>query len=146
MKLRLAASSAVIALVATAGLFSAGTASANTTGRVCRNPDVSADGLNVHTCISGDGGRTLTATADTSGGNNTTINLCVKVVDGSQHDVPGSENCAWGVNGPHGHVSSNPVTVPYGTYYAVSYFTSPTYWYGGESRPISVFPPCPRCV
>jgi hypothetical protein len=56
----------------------------------------------------------------------------VEVVDANQNLVPGSRNCRlqWG---PSGHVDGNTVTLAPGLYYAVSYFTSPTYWYGGET-------------
>ncbi|MEU8691349.1 hypothetical protein [Streptomyces sp. NPDC048665] len=40
--------------------------------------------------------------------------------------------------GPSGTVWSHPVTVGPGTYYSVSYFTSPTYYYGGETPVASV--------
>ncbi|MEV5880150.1 hypothetical protein AB0L75_39310 [Streptomyces sp. NPDC052101] len=53
-------------------------------------------------------------------------------MDVNQNVVPGSRNCAV-VPGPSGTVWSNPVSLGRGTYYGVSYFTSPTYYYGGET-------------
>ena len=141
MGFRVSVVSGVAVLAAVVGVAMAAPASATTWPPpgyfLCRTPDVQADGLTVHTCIQGDGGTTLQAVADTWGNNNTSITLCAEVVDANQNAVPGSRNCqvAWG---PSGTVWSNPVSVGPGTYYGVSYFTSPTYYYGGETPRASV--------
>lgn len=118
-------------LAAAAGLATAGSASASTSVGGCRAP-LPADGLSIQTCVGGNGGNGVQSGAFTSGSNNTDITLCAEVVDSNQNVVNGSRNCAV-VWGPNGAVYSNWVSVGTGTYYGVSYFTSPTYWYGGES-------------
>jgi hypothetical protein len=54
-----------------------------------------------------------------------------------QNVVSGSQHCEV-VPGPSGTVWSNPVSLGPGTYYGVSFFTSPTYFYGGETPAASV--------
>ena len=141
MGLRVSVMSGLAVLTAVAGLAMAAPASATTFPPpgyfLCRTSDVYADGLYVHTCITGDGGNTLRAVASTRGSNNTSITLCAEVVDVYQNVVPGSRHCAV-VPGPTGTVWSNPVGVRAGVYYGVSYFTSPTYYYGGETPQASV--------
>ena len=141
MRFRVPVVSGVAVLAAITGVAIAAPASATTWPPPgyfsCRTPDVPADGLSVHTCVKGDGGSTLQSVADTSGSNKTSITLCAEIVDANQNEVPGSRNCqvVWG---PSGTVWSNPVSVAPGTYYGVSYFTSPTFYYGGETPPASV--------
>lgn len=141
MKFRVSVLSGAAVLAAVACVATAVPASATTyppSGYfLCRKPDVSADGLNVHTCIQGDGHATLQSVVDTSGSNNTSINLCAEIVDQQQHVVAGSQRCQV-VPGPSGTVWSYPVTLGPGTYYGVSFFTSPTYFYGGETPAASV--------
>jgi hypothetical protein len=109
-----------------------GTANASADSATCRVPDVHADGLTVHTCADWYDGSHITGTVHTSGTNRTIINLCIEIVDANQNLVPGSRDCQ-PVAGADGTVTTPPVSPAPGTYYAVSYFTSPTYWYGGES-------------
>jgi hypothetical protein len=132
---RFAALLAVPALALGACLFAVGTAAAGTAGAgggsVCRDP-LPADSLSVHTCAKWDDTRSAFGTVSTSGSNNTSIDLCVELVDANQNLVPGSRNCQI-QPGPSGYVEGHSVTVAPGIYYAVSYFTSPAYWYGGET-------------
>lgn len=113
-------------------LLAVGTADANPAAATCRNPDVSADGLKVHTCADWYDGSHITGTVHTYGANRSVINLCIEIVDANQNVVPGSRNCQ-PVAGADGTVITPPVSPAPGRYYAVSYFTSPAYWYGGES-------------
>ncbi|MEY9969272.1 hypothetical protein ABIA33_007360 [Streptacidiphilus sp. MAP12-16] len=136
-KLRLAASAAALAMAAATSLVTADSASAANVVTACRTPDLAADGLYVHTCINTPqyDGHHVWATVSTYGGNNTSINLCVEVLDTNQNVVPGSLACkvVWG---PSGSVASPTVTVGDGFVNAQSFFTSPTYWYGGMSAAI----------
>ncbi|MER5549959.1 hypothetical protein ABT072_48135 [Streptomyces sp. NPDC002589] len=137
MGLRRAAAGGVAALALVTGISigAAGTASADQSGGGCRY--LSADGLQVRTCVDGDGAGGIWTEVQTTGSNNTSINLCAEVVDSNQNVVPGSLNCSvvWGASSD---VFSNTVFPNSGTYYGVSFFTSPTYWYGGETPPISI--------
>jgi hypothetical protein len=114
-----------------ASVLAVGTASA-ATGGGCRKPPVNEDGLTISTCATATGPSTAYGNVKTSGTNRTLINLCVELVDANQSLVPGSRDCQI-VSGADGAVSTPTMTLGPGTYYAVSYFTSPTYWYGGES-------------
>ncbi|MBF9071365.1 hypothetical protein [Streptacidiphilus fuscans] len=140
MKKRLAALLAVLTLALSASLFASGTASA-TDGRFCRSP-ISADGLQVETCVSHDEDPGTWGEVHTWGTNNTSINLCVELVDANQNLVPNSRSCSVqqgnGLGFGDGGFQETPEmwNLPSGTYYAIAYFTSPTYWYGGESPPI----------
>ena len=136
MTRRLAAVLVVVpALALGAGLFAVGTAAASPAGagggEVCRDP-LYAAGMKIQTCGKfGDGGYAI-GTVTTTGSNNTQIDLCVELVDANQNLVPGSRNCQI-QQGSAGHVETPTMYPPAGIYYAVSYFTSPTYWYGGET-------------
>jgi hypothetical protein len=135
VKKRFAALLVVPALVLGASLLAVDTASATTAGAgggaVCRSPKP-ADGLEVSTCATWTDARTAYGNVKTSGSNNTLINLCVELVDANQNLVPGSRDCQI-QPGSVGAVSTPTMSLAPGTYYSVSYFTSPTYWYGGES-------------
>ena len=61
----------------------------------------------------------------------------MELVDAGQSLVPGSRDCQI-VSGADGAVSTPVTSLGTGTYYAVSYFTSPTYWYGGESPALHI--------
>ncbi|MEY9875561.1 hypothetical protein ABH931_005065 [Streptacidiphilus sp. MAP12-33] len=130
-----ASGTAALALVAGISVGAAGTASAAQTGGGCVYHD--KDGFSVRTCIDGDGAGGIWADVQTYGSNNTSINMCVEIVDSNQNLVPGSRNCQI-VNGSSSDTGTNIVFPGSGTYYGVSYFTSPTYWYGGESPSISI--------
>ncbi|HJP74265.1 MAG TPA: hypothetical protein VJ914_08355 [Pseudonocardiaceae bacterium] len=141
LKKRSAALLVVPALALGASLLAGGVAAASTPdggggGHGCRAP-LPADGLSVVTCVDWADSGSAVGTVTTSGSNNTTINLCVEVVDANQNLVPGSRNCQ-PQPGPSGFVQTPNVSLRAGTYYVVSYFTSPTYWYGGETQPFSV--------
>jgi hypothetical protein len=133
--------SGVAVLAAAAGVTMAVPASATTYPPpgyfLCGAQNVYADGLNVHTCVRGDGGSTLQSVVATTGSNDTKITLCAEIVDARQSVVPASRNCAF-VQGASGTVRSNPVSLSPGTYYGMSYFTSPSFFYGGETSPASV--------
>jgi hypothetical protein len=139
MSLRISVLSGAAVLAAAAGVTTAVPASATTyppPGQpLCQN--VYVDGLNVRTCVQGDGGSTLQAVVTTSGTNSANITLCAEIVDIRQNAVPGSRNCAV-VPGSNGTVRSNPVSVDPGTYYGMSYFTSSTSYYSSETPPASV--------
>ncbi|WP_405750023.1 hypothetical protein OG232_07725 [Streptomyces sp. NBC_01411] len=130
-----AGGAAALALVTGISIGAAGAASADQSGGGCRY--LSADGLQVRTCVDGDGAGDIWTEVQTSGSNNTHINRCAGVVDSNQNILPGSLNCnvVWG---PGSDVFSNTVFPGSGTYYGVSFFTSPAYWYGGETPPISI--------
>ena len=136
VKKRLAALLVLPTLALGVSLIAAGPAAAAPAGAgggsVCRDPNP-LDGLTVTTCAkwSDDDGSAF-GTVTTTGSNNTSIDLCVELVDANQHLVPGSRNCQV-QQGPAGSVQGFTVYPAPGLYYAVSYFTSPTYWYGGES-------------
>jgi hypothetical protein len=133
---RLAALLVVLTAALAASVLAAGTASA-ATGGGCRKPPVTADSLTVSTCVTATGPSTAYGNVRTSGTNNTLINLCVELVDANQSLVPGSRDCQT-VPGADGAVSTPTMSLGSGTYYAVSYFTSPTYWYGGESPALHI--------
>jgi hypothetical protein len=139
LKKRFAALLVVPALTLGAGLFAAGTAAASTASPAsgCRNPPVYADGLTVSTCITQTGPSSAYGNVRTSGSNNTLINLCVELVDGNQNLVPNSRDCQTQPGSDGSVLTPTMYNLAPGTYYAVSYFTSPTYWYGGESPGIS---------
>lgn len=128
----LAAVLAASALTLGTSLLAVGTASASANTATCRKPDVSADSLDVRTCADWYIGSHITGTVHTSGTNRTVIDLCIEIVDVNQNMVPGSRNCQL-VAGADGTVTTPPVSPPAGTYFAVSSFTSPTYYYGGET-------------
>lgn len=128
---------ALAASLLTVGTASAGTADGGGGGRACRAPHP-ADGLSVGTCIDYSDDGHFDGEVITSGSNSTMINLCVELVDVHQNLVPGTHTCRL-QPGPSGRVKTPVVHVGPGTYYAQSYFTSPTYFYGGESPGI-VYP------
>lgn len=133
MTKRSAAFLAVPALVLGASLFAAGTASATDNGTGgCRKPPEYKDGLTISTCITRTGPGTAYGNVRTTGTNRSTINLCVWLVDVNQNTVPGSRDCRI-VAGADGSVLTPTMSLAPGRYYAVSSFTSPTYYYGGES-------------
>jgi hypothetical protein len=129
LKKRLAALLVVPTLALAASVLAAGTASA-ATGGGCRLEN--KDGLTISTCATATGPSTAYGSVRTSGTNRTLIDLCVELVDVNQNLVAGSRDCQI-VSGADGQVTTPTMTLGPGTYYAVSYFTSPTYWYGGES-------------
>lgn len=131
---RVAALGASAFALAATSLFGATSAHA-TDANACRHPDVAADGLYVHTCINWVlyDGHSVWGTANTYGTNNTSINLCVQILDDNLNVIPNSTACKV-VSGPSGSVTGPRVSVGYGFYYAQSYFTSPTYFYGGMSE------------
>ena len=136
MKKRFAALLVVPALALGAGLLAVGTAAASTGdggggGSVCRAPKP-ADGLSVTTCAEWADTRSAFGKVSTSGSNNTSIDLCVELVDANQNLVPNSRNCQI-QPGPAGYVQTPTLILAPGVYYVVSYFTSPVYWYGGET-------------
>lgn len=141
MKKRLAALLVVPAIVLGASLVAVGTANADGGGggggSVCRPPEIK-DGLSIHTCAKwSDDQHTAHGEVTTTGSNNTDIELCVELVDVNQNLVPGSRGCSI-QPGSHGFLAGPIVSPPPGTYYAVSYFTSPTYFYGGETPAFSL--------
>lgn len=140
MKLRLAASALTLAMAASTSVLTASNASAANIVTACRTPDLYADGLYVHTCINTPqyDGHNVWGTVKTYGSNNTSINLCVEVLDENLNVIPGSLTCKV-VQGPSGTVVTTPV-VWQGTHgvFAQSFFTSPTYYYGGMSEGICV--------
>ena len=138
-KRALAMTAATLALAGGSAFVTGGTAHAAGVGQVCRQWDVSADGLSVHVCLEWDevGGypNPLWGHAETYGTNNTTINLCVRVLDQNLNEIPGSRGCrvVWGPSGSmDGPAVYVPPCRPGGTkYYAEAWFTSPTFYYGG---------------
>ncbi|WP_145883914.1 hypothetical protein [Streptomyces sp. BK340] len=126
---------AAASLTLAAGLIGpAAGAHAATTDYACRGSDVHADGLYVHTCINWYMGQSnpVRGTASTHGSNNTSITLCVHLLNQNLQEVAGSKRCST-VSGSSGFVQGTSVNQPCdGTnYYAESWFTSPTYYYGG---------------
>ncbi|MFF7129214.1 hypothetical protein [Streptomyces sp. NPDC008240] len=129
------ATAAASLTLAAAGLIGpAAGAHAATTDYACRGSDVYADGLYVHTCINWYMGQSnpVRGTASTHGSNNTSITLCVHLLNQNLQEVAGSKRCST-VSGSSGFVQGPSVNQPCdGTnYYAESWFTSPTYYYGG---------------
>ncbi|WP_330294357.1 hypothetical protein [Streptomyces sp. NBC_00503] len=129
-----ATAAATLTLAAASLIGTASGAHAATVDYACRTPDVYADGLYVHTCINWYMGQSnpTWGTVSTHGGNNTSITLCVHLLNQNLAEVGGSKKCST-VWGPSGSVQGPPVNQPCdGTkYYAESWFTSPTYYYGG---------------
>ena len=138
------AAPAVLAALATAcTLFTAVPASASTSpaGQVCRYAPIHADGEWIYECIQGDSGNGLQAGAYTANGtNNTTINLCVQIVNAVTGATAGNPSCAT-VSGENSG-SASPFTpqlhLPDGQYVAHAYFTTPTYFDGGESGRMAI--------
>lgn len=128
---RLAALLAVPTVALAASVLAVDTASA-ATGGGCRKPPVTEDSITISTCITAVGPSAAYGNVKTSGTNRTQIDLCVELVDANQSLVPGSRDCKI-VSAADGAASTPTMSLGAGTYYAVSYFTSPTYWYGGES-------------
>jgi hypothetical protein len=126
------AASLVPALVLGASLFAVGNANADAPNGGCRKPPVSADSLLVSTCITRTGPGSAYGSVKTTGTNNTLIDLCVEIVDVNQNLVGNSRDCQI-QHGEVGQVTTPTLDLAPGTYYAQSYFTTPTYWYGGES-------------
>ncbi|MDH6139348.1 MULTISPECIES: hypothetical protein [Kitasatospora] len=135
MRFRIAASAGVLALAATSSLFSAGSASALATGGGCRAPYY-ADGVNTQACITYDGGNNIHAAAYTGDAVHNTIDLCIKIVNSGGGQM-GPTTCRQ-VDAYYGSVVGPSITAPPGNYYGVAWFTSPTYYYAGESPAVNV--------
>lgn len=93
-----AGGAAALALVTGISIGAAGAASADQSGGGCRY--LSADGLQVRTCVDGDGAGDIWTEVQTSGSNNTHINRCAEVVDSNQNILPGSLNTATSCGDP----------------------------------------------
>ncbi|SEL75501.1 hypothetical protein [Streptacidiphilus jiangxiensis] len=139
------AGTALAALATAGGLAVAAPASAATSANICRSGSVPNDGEYVLPCIYGNGGKSIYGLADISGSNHTSVNLCVDIINASTGAVvPGTATCAYvsdAANG--GSVTTSWVSPGYGTYVSHAWFTSPTYYDGGESGRLSITVGCP---
>jgi hypothetical protein len=139
------AATAVAALATVGGVIAAAPADAATSSNICRSGSVPNDGEYVLPCIYGNGAKSIYGLADISGSNHTSVNLCVDIINASTGAVvPGTATCAYVPDAASGgSVTTNWVSPGYGTYVSHAWFTSPTYYDGGESGRISISLGCP---
>ncbi|MEY9875942.1 hypothetical protein ABH931_005449 [Streptacidiphilus sp. MAP12-33] len=139
------AATALAGLATAGGLATATTANAATSSNICRSGSVPNDGESVLPCIYGNGAKSIYGLAVISGTNHTSVNLCVDIINAATGAVvSGTPTCTYvsdAANG--GSVSTSWVAPGYGTYVSHAWFTSPTYYDGGESGRLSITVGCP---
>jgi hypothetical protein len=143
LKKRLTGTAAAAALVV-AGLIGAASPAAagvSLEGNGCRYAPVHADGLYVLPCLVVTGPFSMAGQVTISGSNQTYVTLCEQLLgvnpDGSTF-IHSGVNCktAWG---PGDTLYIDWGSLQWDTYVIHAWFTSPTYWDGGESARGRIF-------